>query len=63
LTSLGRKRVVLERSEQPAVASVLCYEDKIGRRGIRLMELLDKDCFARKLLKTLKKRIFYLKIS
>jgi len=26
-----------------------CYEDKIGRRGIRLMDLLDKDIFARKL--------------
>jgi len=26
-----------------------CYEDKIGRRGIRLMDLLDKDVFARKL--------------
>ena len=26
-----------------------CYEDKIGRRGIRLMDLLNKDVFARKL--------------
>jgi adenylosuccinate synthase len=26
-----------------------CYEDKIGRRGIRLMDLLDRDVFARKL--------------
>ncbi|KAB0667444.1 adenylosuccinate synthase [Oryzomonas japonica] len=26
-----------------------CYEDKIGRRGIRLMDLLDKDIFTRKL--------------
>ena len=26
-----------------------CYEDKIGRRGIRLMDLVDKDVFARKL--------------
>lgn len=26
-----------------------CYEDKIGRRGIRLLDLLDKEVFARKL--------------
>ncbi len=26
-----------------------CYEDKIGRRGIRLMDLLNKEVFARKL--------------
>ena len=30
-----------------------CYEDKIGRRGIRLMDLLDKKVFTKKL-----KRIF-----
>lgn len=37
-----------------------CYEDKIGRRGIRLMELLDKDCFARKLRENLEEKNFLL---
>jgi adenylosuccinate synthase len=37
-----------------------CYEDKIGRRGIRLMELLDKDCFARKLHENLEEKNFLL---
>jgi adenylosuccinate synthase len=30
-----------------------CYEDKIGRRGIRLMDLVDKDIFARRLKESL----------
>src|SRR5512137_1060920 len=37
-----------------------CYEDKIGRRGIRLMDLLDKDCFARKLRENLVEKNFIL---
>jgi adenylosuccinate synthase len=37
-----------------------CYEDKIGRRGIRLMELLDRDCFARKLRENLEEKNFLL---
>ncbi len=36
------------------------YEDKIGRRGIRLMDLLDKDIFARKLRESLKEKNFIL---
>lgn len=38
-----------------------CYEDKIGRRGIRLMELLDRDCFARKLHENLEEKNFLLR--
>jgi len=37
-----------------------CYEDKIGRRGIRLMDLLDRDGFARKLRETLEEKNFIL---
>jgi adenylosuccinate synthase len=37
-----------------------CYEDKIGRRGIRLMDLVDKDIFARKLKEALTERNFIL---
>lgn len=37
-----------------------CYEDKIGRRGIRLMELLDRDCFASKLRENLEEKNFLL---
>jgi adenylosuccinate synthase len=37
-----------------------CYEDKIGRRGIRLMDLLDRDCFARKLREILEEKNFIL---
>lgn len=37
-----------------------CYEDKIGRRGIRLMDLLDKDIFARKLGTFLEEKNFLL---
>jgi len=36
------------------------YEDKIGRRGIRLVDLLDKDIFARKLREALEKKNFLL---
>jgi adenylosuccinate synthase len=36
------------------------YEDKIGRRGIRLMDLLDKDTFARKLKENLEEKNFIL---
>ncbi|HMN03655.1 MULTISPECIES: adenylosuccinate synthase [Geobacter] len=32
------------------------YEDKIGRRGIRLMDLLDRDVFARKLKENLEEK-------
>lgn len=32
------------------------YEDKIGRRGIRLMDLVDKDLFARKLRENLEEK-------
>jgi adenylosuccinate synthase len=32
------------------------YEDKIGRRGIRLMDLVDKDIFARKLRENLEEK-------
>ncbi|HOP41427.1 MAG TPA: adenylosuccinate synthase, partial [Geobacteraceae bacterium] len=38
-----------------------CYEDKIGRRGIRLMELLDRDCFAGKLRENLEEKNFLLR--
>jgi adenylosuccinate synthase len=37
-----------------------CYEDKIGRRGIRLMDLLDRDVFARKLHEFLVEKNFIL---
>jgi adenylosuccinate synthase len=37
-----------------------CYEDKIGRRGVRLMDLLDRDGFARKLRETLEEKNFIL---
>jgi len=37
-----------------------CYEDKIGRRGIRLMDLLDADTFARKLKEFLVEKNFIL---
>ena len=36
------------------------YEDKIGRRGIRLMDLLDRDIFARKLRECLEEKNFIL---
>ncbi|HEU0264950.1 MAG TPA: adenylosuccinate synthase [Geobacterales bacterium] len=36
------------------------YEDKIGRRGIRLMDLLDRDLFARKLREFLPEKNFIL---
>jgi adenylosuccinate synthase len=36
------------------------YEDKIGRRGIRLMDLLDRDLFAHKLKENLKEKNFIL---
>ena len=37
-----------------------CYEDKIGRRGIRLMDLLDPETFARKLKEFLVEKNFIL---
>ena len=37
-----------------------CYEDKIGRRGIRLMDLLDTEVFARKLQEVLTEKNFIL---
>ncbi|GFE59836.1 adenylosuccinate synthase [Geobacter sp. AOG2] len=37
-----------------------CYEDKIGRRGIRLMDLLDKEVFTRKLREVLTEKNFIL---
>lgn len=37
-----------------------CYEDKIGRRGIRLMDLLNEDVFARKLKEFLVEKNFLL---
>jgi len=37
-----------------------CYEDKIARRGVRLMDLLDKDRFAGKLKEYLPEKNFYL---
>ncbi|HEY6871906.1 MAG TPA: adenylosuccinate synthase [Geobacteraceae bacterium] len=36
------------------------YEDKIGRRGIRLMDLVDRDLFARKLRENLEEKNFVL---
>lgn len=36
------------------------YEDKIGRRGIRLMDLLDRELFARKLREALEEKNFLL---
>jgi adenylosuccinate synthase len=36
------------------------YEDKIGRRGIRLMDLLDRDVFAKKLREALDEKNFLL---
>ncbi|WP_298437232.1 adenylosuccinate synthetase, partial [Geobacter sp.] len=36
------------------------YEDKIGRRGIRLMDLLDREIFARKLREALEEKNFIL---
>jgi adenylosuccinate synthase len=33
-----------------------CYEDKIGRRGIRLMDVIDRDIFARKLKEVLEEK-------
>lgn len=36
------------------------YEDKIGRRGIRLMDLIDKEVFAAKLRENLKEKNFIL---
>jgi len=37
-----------------------CYEDKIGRRGIRLMDLLNEEVFARKLKEFLEEKNFLL---
>lgn len=37
-----------------------CYEDKIGRRGIRLMDLLDRDRFAVRLRENLEEKNFIL---
>ncbi|MEI8355380.1 MAG: adenylosuccinate synthetase, partial [Deltaproteobacteria bacterium] len=37
-----------------------CYEDKIGRRGVRLMDLLDKERFAMKLRENLEEKNFIL---
>lgn len=37
-----------------------CYEDKIGRRGIRLMDLLDRDRFAARLRECLEEKNFIL---
>jgi adenylosuccinate synthase len=37
-----------------------CYEDKIGRRGIRLMDLLDREVFGRKLQEFLVEKNFLL---
>jgi adenylosuccinate synthase len=37
-----------------------CYEDKIGRRGIRLMDLLNEEVFARKLMEFLVEKNFLL---
>lgn len=37
-----------------------CYEDKIGRRGIRLMDLLDSEVFSRKLKEFLVEKNFLL---
>lgn len=37
-----------------------CYEDKIGRRGIRLMDLLNRDVFARRLKEFLVEKNFLL---
>ena len=37
-----------------------CYEDKIGRRGMRLMDLIDPDTFARKLKEFLVEKNFIL---
>lgn len=37
-----------------------CYEDKIARRGVRLMDLLDKDRFAGKLRENLEEKNFFL---
>jgi len=37
-----------------------CYEDKIGRRGIRLMDLIDSETFARKLKEFLIEKNFLL---
>jgi adenylosuccinate synthase len=37
-----------------------CYEDKIGRRGMRLMDLIDPDTFARKLKEYLVEKNFIL---
>ena len=36
------------------------YEDKIGRRGIRLMDLVDKETFARRLRENLEEKNFFL---
>src|SRR5690349_16460267 len=36
------------------------YEDKIGRRGIRLMDLIDRELFARKLRENLEEKNFIL---
>ncbi len=38
-----------------------CYEDKIARRGIRLIDLLDKERFAEKLKENLVEKNFFLK--
>jgi adenylosuccinate synthase len=37
-----------------------CYEDKIGRRGIRLMDLFNKDLFRQKLAENLEEKNFLL---
>lgn len=37
-----------------------CYEDKISRRGIRLMDFLDRERFARRLQETLEEKNFIL---
>src|SRR5919197_1557889 len=51
----GEKKIVTTgRGIGPA------YEDKIGRRGIRLMDLLDRETFARKLRENLEEKNFIL---
>ena len=42
------------------MVSALAYEDKIGRRGFRLMDLLDKERFTRKLKENLEEKNFIL---
>lgn len=62
------KRIDLAREKKSGEAKIgttgrgigPCYEDKIGRRGIRLMDLLDGDTFARKLRGFLEEKNFLL---